>query len=94
MQKQEVAASQNYECGHCGKRMRVWDVDHIEPHALRERDDRKNLVALCVKCHRVKTRETQLFADCLFEERLPPLRDRDGTLLFSKYFCDSHVEGL
>lgn len=87
-QKQQVAAEQQWKCGHCERLLRTYEVDHCEEWCLRANDSRSNIIALCPPCHRLKTQEAQRRADALFEERIPPKFDESGAQLFSKYFCN------
>lgn len=88
-EKKAVAAEANYTCQMCKERVKDYEIDHIEQHALRGNDDRSNLQCLCANCHREKTRNDRHFGDALFEKRLKlnstHLHGKDGNI-FSSYF--------
>ena len=87
-EKKRVAAEQQWKCAEClGQLDETYEVDHIEQHAIRANNARKNLQALCPACHRTKTVQDRQFGDPLFET---PGYDTPGNLegggVFSKYF--------
>ena len=89
-EKKQVAAEQRWRCASCDCNLdATYEVDHIEQHAIRANNSRKNLQALCPACHRSKTREDRYFGDPLFETRKGPaptnLVGQDGCV-FSAFF--------
>ena len=51
--KEKVLRSQNYLCNDCGKSAQNWDFDHI---GSRGDNSIPNCQALCLDCHREKTK--------------------------------------
>ena len=90
-EKRRVASQQAWRCAMCDAMLTdVYEVDHIEQQCIRNNQSRRNLQALCPKCHRKKTVEDRCFGDGLFENfRYDPptaLRDDNGGLV-SSYFA-------
>ena len=91
-EKKTVAASQTYECGHCQQFLRdTYEVDHIEPHCLRQNNNYSNLIALCPGCHRRKTMEDLRYGDPCFDANryatVPCITQyKEGGNVFSAYF--------
>ena len=48
---------QNYCCNICGKKLDEWDFDHIDGDSLN--NSLENCQALCLVCHRKKTRKNK-----------------------------------
>ncbi len=96
----EIAYRQHYACQLCGlfPLPPTFEVDHIVEIQDGGRDVADNLQALCVACHRDKTRINRLSKHPLFHPPpSPPLpSSSDGpnpTRVFSKYFC-KHNNGV
>ena len=54
--KKQVAFSQEYKCASCGMMLPPdYAIDHIVPIALGGHNGFRNLQALCLKCHKLKT---------------------------------------
>ena len=52
--RNEVLHAANKTCQKCGERVAHWtmlDVHHIKPKGRGGKDERKNLVAICRRCH-------------------------------------------
>ena len=68
-EKRRVASEQEWTCAMCRRLLSdVYEVDHIEQQCIRNNQRRRNLQALCPKCHRRKTVEDRCFGDGLFDE--------------------------
>lgn len=53
-----VYAKQNGYCANCNEHLdNEFDVDHIVPWSISKDNSSTNLQALCLKCHRAKTRK-------------------------------------
>ena len=90
-EKKRVAAEQKWTCAGCsGGLDETYEVDHIEQHAIRGNNARRNLQALCPACHRSKTVQDRQFGDPLFETpgyALPTAVHGKNGNLFSRYFA-------
>lgn len=98
----EIAYRQRYACQLCGlfPIPPTFEVDHIVEIQDGGRDVAENLQALCVSCHRTKTRLNRLSKNTMFHPTpSPPLHpppSSEGpvpTKVFSKYFC-KHNNGV
>ncbi len=49
----EVLQRDNYQCQNCYKSSHTLDVHHIIPRHRKGLDVLNNLVALCIKCHKL-----------------------------------------
>ena len=75
----------------------VYEVDHIEQQCIRNNQKRRNLQALCPKCHRRKTVEDRCFGDGLFEEyayNMFTCRLDGSNVKISSYFDNSHGDTM
>jgi hypothetical protein len=100
----EIAYRQRYACQACGlfPLPPTFEVDHIVELQDGGRDVAENLQALCVSCHRDKTRLNRLSKNPLFHSVLsasipqssatPPLSSPESVpkKVFSRYFCKHH----
>ena len=89
-EKRRVASQQQWKCATCdGLLTDVYEVDHIEQQCIRNNQRRRNLQALCPKCHREKTVQDRIFGDGLFDAYMYdiPTCKRDGSgVRVSSYF--------
>lgn len=46
---------QNKKCGNCQNYIELFDVDHIIPFSICRNNNPRNLQALCLNCHRLKS---------------------------------------
>ena len=52
----QIAARQEWKCNTCTKILSyVFEIDHMIPWKISYDDSNKNLQALCVECHKLKT---------------------------------------
>lgn len=93
-EKRRVASQQKWKCAMCDTLLSdVYEVDHIEQQCIRNNQRRRNLQALCPKCHRLKTVEDRCFGDGLFEEYAYDISTcrLDGlNVKVSSYFDSAH----
>lgn len=89
-EKRRVASQQQWKCARCeGLLTDVYEVDHIEQQCIRNNQRRRNLQALCPRCHREKTVEDRCFGDGLFEEfvyHIPTCKQDGDGIQVSSYF--------
>lgn len=52
--KKKILEIQRNRCANCGKKLKIWDFDHIDDD--RTNNDISNCQALCPACHRLKTK--------------------------------------
>ena len=94
----EIAYRQRYACQACGlfPIPPTFEVDHIVALQDGGRDVAENLQALCVACHRDKTRLNRLSKHPLFQSPSSPRSTFPKSApkqVFSKYFC-KHNNGV
>ena len=97
----EIAYRQRYACQTCGlfPIPPTFEVDHIVELQDGGRDVAENLQALCVSCHRDKTRRNRLSKNPLFQapsssaDHRPTSPKSVPKQVFSKYFC-KHNNGV